>query len=294
MKRILLGIALFFALASAALAQSVVQKGWRQNTTDANGNYSVRLVNGVTAGNTIVAVFGSSFRGAIAPSLTVSDNAGDTYTPTLGSPIPSLAGPIWVYSSAGVAGGSTTISISGWPGRGVLFAMEISGSRVPDVFNSTVSDIRAASYSSGAITTNYASELLVAIAVIAQQWPPVTLSSPSGFTTQYADGSFYVGTEAVSSTGSYNATFNESFGITGATWSSSSGFATLTSGGPIPGGSSCTVGGIVPSGFDATVSTINSSSSTLNYNLAANPGTYVSGGTIMCALGGSVALVGLH
>jgi beta-glucosidase-like glycosyl hydrolase len=127
---------------------------------------------------------------------------------------------------------------------------------------------------------------------------------PSGY-----DGSFTV-TASTATSVSYAlatdpGTCSESLPVTGASWSRGFSFgpfsfpsqATLnfasTPTPPSPG-STITVTGVSPSGYDGTFTVASSTSTSVRYDLASNPGTYVSGGTVAVSAAGTASIGGVQ
>ncbi len=85
-------------------------------------------------------------------------------------------------------------------------------------------------------------------------------------------------------------------GVSAATWAS--GTATVTFLPTVPTapmvGSIVTIAGVGPAGYDGTFTITASSTTSVTYALAANPGTYVSGGTVTIPSGWSTTCNGSH
>lgn len=78
-----------------------------------------------------------------------------------------------------------------------------------------------------------------------------------------------------------DTSYQQTFTVTGATWSSSgNGSATLTVSNSLAGNDTVTVSGISPAGYNGVYAITAATPTTITFDLASNPGTYSSGGSV--------------
>ena len=182
-----------------------------------------------TVGNTLVAMFATGYAGASA----LTADAADTWTALEGGMIvvdsngTSTKAEAWYVLSC--VGGKTGYGFSRpTTGNCSLLIAEISGLTSFDVSTHSVAATTSAA-STGSATTTNASDLLVALFVLQQAYPPAvagydTTTLTAGWTWQAASGgstgtgagnhnsNIGLATQAVSSTGSYSASVGSSGG----------------------------------------------------------------------------------
>lgn len=192
------------------MAISVVQR-----TTGTNQSVTV---SGVTAGNSLLVawIYGKSFPG-FAGSEATSDNHGNSYSNIVAVNLSFAGEGSEIFLAQNVAGGVTTITISGGYSSYVVgaIAYELSGVGGVDTSNWNRGGVRyggVANPSSGSITTGYSGDFVYTVTNIDVGTPTV----PSGYTSGGASvGGAYDAYSTQSSPASIDVTWGGSISYWG-------------------------------------------------------------------------------
>jgi hypothetical protein len=178
--------------------------------------YTATFSSPVTRGDLIAVAFWWNY----APGssiVSVTDSAGNIYRPILQTPSAySNDWSAWIYAATNVTGASNvavTVKVS--YANADQFSMAIldySNLKTLDA-TSTSGGTTGMPMTSGTAITHQPNELILGVGVA-----DVNLMAGSGFNSRFTSGNFSVEDKIVSSTGSYNATFNAPTSIANEGW----------------------------------------------------------------------------
>jgi hypothetical protein len=193
------------------MAISVVQRGSGVDSNGGTGSIAVAFGSATTAGNAIILLVGSNTN--TNSPFSVSDTGGNTYTKVSSINNGTAYTGAIAYICHSIAGGADTVTLNDGFNASSLHIYEVAGLASTQALDKVVYQYQnsAASMDSTSVTTSYANELLLGLAVIS-----ATSANTYTLGTGYANLLAAAGSNAhnaseeqvVSSVTSYSATIN--------------------------------------------------------------------------------------